>query len=216
MTTFANLQAAVLDKNIPEAQSLIAQMDKRTAADVFQKAAKQFGFRTIDYNGCRFAMRSEVSTAFGYAGESGLRHVCRRYNIDAVPLGDFVKNGRTRISEELGLSRKDYKSTFIGWEAFLLASLEIKSAKARAVCAYLMKMERAARLSSQPVEVAKPKRFNPDKLAEVDKIIDMFCLLDGIQNGVLRQRAAETLDDALGGTLGVIMQPNLAFAAQEI
>ncbi|MDF1687296.1 MAG: hypothetical protein P1U50_10950 [Parvibaculaceae bacterium] len=214
MTTITDLQIAVLNDNLTEAQSVITHLDRSTEAEIFQKAAEHFGFKTIEHQGRRYAMRNAIATIFGYANESGLRMLCDRYNIEAIPLSRFAQAVRIEIADDLKLSPKDNKTTFIGWEAFLLAAIESSTPKARAVHGYLLKMERAARIAAGAVDLTNPAKTKLTQLAESEKVINMICKVDRIADTVLRQRAAENLDDVLEGALGVTKQPDLFFIAQ--
>lgn len=214
MTTITDLQIAVLNDNLTEAQSVITHLDRSTEAEIFQKAAEHFGFKTIEHQGRRYAMRNAIATIFGYADESGLRKICDRYQIEALAIRTFGHNVRMSIAKELGLSPNDGKTTFIGWEAFLLAAIESSTPKARAVHGYLLKMERAARIAAGAVDLANPAKTKLTQLAESEKVINMLCKVDRIADSVLRQRAAENLDDVLNGALGVTKQPDLFFIAQ--
>ncbi len=206
MTNLIDLQIAVLDEDIDETQSLIREIDRRTESDVYSKAAAHFGFKTIEHLGRQFAMRAEVAHIFGYKGESGLRMLCERYQIETVSMGSFAQNVRIKIREELKLPEKDGKTVFIGWDAFLLAAMESKTPQAKAVKSYLLKMERAGRVAAGALDFAKERN---DRIKQTRVIVQLIGEVDRIKDQRFRQVAAEHVDDLLDGALGVTKQPDL-------
>lgn len=206
MTTINDVRIAVLQNDTPKVQTLIREIDRRTESEVFQKAAKEFGFETIEHLGRRFTMRRHLAPIFGYKGESGLRMLCERYQIETVPLGSFAQPVRDNAISEFGLKRTDGKTVFIGWDAFLLAAIESTTPQAKAVHAYLLQMEKAGRVAAGVLDFAKER---DQRIQQTRTIVKMIGEVDRIKDQRFRQVAAEHVDDLLDGALGITKQPDL-------
>lgn len=207
MKTITDLDIAVLTDNTDEVHSVIQELDRKTESAVFAKAAEHFGFKTIKHAGRRYAMRREISKIFGYTNESGLRKLCEKYQLETIQLGDRVLAGRDKAVEDLDLKRLDPKTALIGWEAFLLASIESTTPQARAVHGYLLAMERAARIAAGAL-LEKKTAANAE-VKHIESLASAVIKLEKVKDERLRQFLTERLDDVLDGALGVTKQPDL-------
>lgn len=165
MKSMIDMQIAVMNEDHDEIRSILSELDRKTESDMFAKAASHFCFKTVEHRGRRLAMRSEIASVMGYKGESGLRMLCERHDLETVSLGAFAQDVRMLVCQDLGLHKFDGKTVFVGWDAFLLAGMESTTDAAKQVKLYLLQMERAGRVAhwmpSRPVPTGsmKPTRF---------------------------------------------------------
>ena len=206
MKSMIDLQIAVLNEDQNEIHSILNELDRKTESEMFAKAARHFGFKTLEHHGRRFVMRRHLAPVFGYIDESGLRKLCERHDLETVSLGAFGQNVRDLAVQELGLSRNDGKSIFVGWDAFLLAGMESTTDAAKQVKLYLLQMERAGRVAGGALDAVKARA---NRINEADKISLIASRIDRMQNNTFRQQVAELLDEVLDGALGVAKQSRL-------
>ncbi|WP_275098092.1 hypothetical protein [Sedimenticola hydrogenitrophicus] len=206
MKSITDLEIAVLNQDYSEVQSILADLDKHTELMAFRKAAAHFGFSLFEHHGRGYAMRRELGLIYGYMDESGLRKLCERWGTETLSLGTFGHDVRDLAIQQLGLSRNDGKTIFVGWDTFLLAGMESQTDAAKKVKAYLLHMERAGRIAGGALSVVQSRHI---RLEEAEKVSKIASRIDRMKNTQFRSRVARYIDDVLDGALDVQGQLNL-------
>lgn len=206
MTSFVDLQIAVLNKDHDTIKSILSELDRRTESDMFQRAAAHFGFKSVEHHGRRFSMRAEIARVMGYKGESGLRMLCERHDLEAVKVGTFAQNVRMSFAETLGLHANDGKTVLVGWDVFLLAGMESTTDAAQTVKAYLLQMERAGRVAGAALDVAHSRLL---RIQDAEKVSLIAFRLDRMKDTEFKKKVAAYLDDVLDGALDIRPQRDL-------
>ncbi|MBM7423834.1 MULTISPECIES: hypothetical protein [Spongiibacter] len=193
-----DFQIAVLGDDTNEVHSLLLDIDRRTERDRYREAARQFGFDLLEHRGKCYAMRRELASVFGYSGESGLRMLCEKYDVEGVSIATFAPEVRMWAQENLGLHSRDGKTIFLSWDGFLLAGARGDSEAARKVFAYLLKMERAGRIAGGAMDAAKA---NEARLKQAERVVNIAAKFGKVPQP-LQQKIGEYLDNILDITLG--------------
>ncbi len=84
-SSLISLELALHDGNPKEVRGLLNEWDLKTEADVFLKAANVFGFETVEHRGRRYEYRAQIATILEYVNESGLRKLCKKWDLDTLP-----------------------------------------------------------------------------------------------------------------------------------
>lgn len=206
MTTINDLQIAMLSDDKAHIRELLNEIDRRSENDMFRKAGEHFGFKTVEHQGNRLAIRAEISRVMGYKDESGLRKVCDRYDFGTLSLGGFGQNGRMLLIETFGLHPQDGKTVLVGWETFLLAGMQGQSDEARQVQLYLLQMEKAGRVAGATLSIAKGRS---QRIGDTDKVVRMVCRAETIKNAALKSKLLRMIDETVDGALELPQQGNL-------
>ena len=199
-------QIDVINNDDESAKNLLMELDRKTEREYFRKAAEHFGFDLLDADGVYYVNRTQLIPIFGMQDESGIRKLCDRKGITTRPLGWFGQATRTKAKEIFSLNSKDNKATFIDYQGFLTIGAMGTTEASRQVFAYLLQMEQVGRLAVGARELAQQK---DRKYQHTDKVINMMSKIDRMNNGPLKQMAAEQLDDLLDGALDLGKQPSL-------
>lgn len=200
------LQIALLDDNRQAVRSLIDEIDRKTENEAFRLAGEHFGFPTLEWSGMRLGYQGDLASVLGYSDPSGLRKLAERYELEAFEMAWFGQNVRTILRESFNLNEKTSRAIFFKWSAFLVGGMASTNDAADKVKRYLLESERAARIGSGMIEIAKARQI---KLAETDKVISMAAKADRIRDENLRLSVLQHLDEALGGVLKVPKQADL-------
>lgn len=199
-------QINIINGNDQSAKDMLLELDRKTEKDSFQKAANYFGFKLFDADGVLYASRTQLAPIFGMQDESGIRKICERKGVLTRSLGWFGQSDRTRARETFDLQQTDNKSTFVDYQGFLTIGAMGTTEATRQVFAYLLQMEQVGRLAIGAKDLMK---HEDRKYAHTDKVIGMMCKIDKMNNGALKQKAAERLDELLDGALELGKQASL-------
>lgn len=206
MSSITDFQIAVLSDDKAHIRELLNEVDRRSENDMFRKAGEHFGFKTVEHQGRRLAIRAEIARVMGYKDESGLRKVCERYDLATLSLGGFGQNVRMLIIETFGLHPQDGKTVLVGWETFLLAGMQGQSDEARQVQLYLLQMEKAGRVAGATLDIAKGRHM---RIGEAGKVVMMVSRAERIKSKTLRTNVLRYVDDVLDGALKLPGQGDL-------
>lgn len=203
MRNIIEFEAAILADDTRQIRELLSEIDRKTESQMFLNAADNFGFRTIEHHGRRLAMRAEIARVMGYQGESGLRMLASRYDLEAVSIGTFARDVRMFATEQLGLDKRDGKTVLVGWDTFLLAGMQGNNDAAKAVKLYLLKIERAGRLAAGVADAAteRSRRIN-----DAAKVVAMVTRASKEKNAAIRSRLLEYIDASVDGALNIPKQ----------
>jgi len=194
-----DLQIAVVSENADHIQSLLMELDRKTELAQFRNAALHFGFTLLEHRGVGYAMRRELAPIFGYLDESGLRKLCKRYDVEGVSIGTFGHDVRMSAQEKLGVHPNDGKTVFLGWGGFLLAGARGENVNAQKVFAFLLSMERAGRIAGGAISVAKAKQ---DRLKDAERVVSIATKFYKLPEP-FRKNVGKYLNDILDTTLDV-------------
>jgi len=206
MPSMLNLQIAVMEDNTKEVRELLSEIDRKTENEMFEKAAQHFGFKTIEVHGKRLTTRGEIARIMGYKGESGLRMVCERYDLETLSMGGFAQNVRIDAEKIFNLSPNDHRSVFVGWEVFLLAGMQGTSDAAKLVKLYLLQMEKAGRIAGAALDINKGRE---QRINEANKVVSMISKAAHLKNNDLRNKTLRYIDEVLDGALALPAQGDL-------
>jgi hypothetical protein len=167
MTNLADLEIALIEEDPKGVSTFFAEVDRRTAAEAYRRAAKEFGFKTVGLGPDLYASAGESSRILGYADVSGLLKLAEGYGIYLPKMATFGVQVQKSIREALDLKPNDGRTALLPWEGFLLVGMYGRNAAAEKVKAYLLRMEREARIAlelstkeSVTAELASVKRLD--------------------------------------------------------
>ena len=206
MSSMIDLEIAVINHDHDVVKSLMSDLDRRTELAMFKKAADHFGFKLLEHRGRGFAMRRELAPIFGYIGESGLRMLCERYDLETVSLGTFAQDVRMLVIEKMDLHPNDGKTVFVNWDTFLIAGMESQNEAARKVKAYLLQMERAGRIAGGALDLANSRTL---RINHADKITRIAARVDRINDQQLKTQLGIYLNEVLDDALDITKQLDL-------
>jgi len=209
-----DFQIAVSNDDDEQALDLITEIDLKTESMAFHKAADHFGFKVFKHRGKTYATLTSLAGVFGYGDESGLRKLCKRHGFGVVPLSTFGHDVRVELRKSLDIHSNNSKVTLLTWDTFLFAGAKGENDNAKKVFAYLLEMERGARVAIGGYASATGKQLVNPRYAECNVVINMISKVDRIENRHLKLTAAEHLDDVMNGGLKIGKQA-LLFSDEE-
>ncbi len=109
-------------------------------------AGVHFGFPTVEIEGVVRSSAVHIGRVFGYKEQSGIKKILERRGINGVRMGGFGHDVQTLIREKLQLDPSDFKTILYDWPAFLIGGMNSTNAEAQTVQAYLLRMEKVARV----------------------------------------------------------------------
>jgi hypothetical protein len=201
-----DLEIAVLNKDKDAVQKIIAEIDRRTENEMFQKAGEHFGFKTVEANGRRIAFRAELAAVFGYSDESGLRKLTEKYRLESFQIGGFGQEVRNLLMQEFNISKFAGRAVFVCWQTFLIAGIDSITTQAEEVKRYLLQMERAGRIAAGSRDIASAKNA---RIVQGEKVVAMVSKADRIADKHLRHQTLLYIDDIVDGALNVPKQLDL-------
>lgn len=204
MKSILELQIAVMSDDKSGVHAVLDDIDRRTENDMFRKAGEHFGFETMEWNGRLIAFRPDLSCVFGYSDESGLRKLGERYDLEAIQLGWFGQNVRTKAIETFKIEGKVSRATFVTWQTFLLAGMVSTTPAADSIKMYLLQSEKSARVAAGTLAITRDSQLDA-----AAKVINLISRADRIKTTQLRDYALHHLDDLLDGALGLPKQGDL-------
>lgn len=146
INSLGDLQIALLENNNDAIKNYIERLDRETSNEVMRRAGESFGFPVVEIEGVVRASLSHLTRIFGYKHPYSLADLLKRRGIEGVKMGGYSHHASIKIRETLKLEASDHKSILYDWPAFLIGGMNSTNEEARAVQAYLLKMEKIARI----------------------------------------------------------------------
>jgi hypothetical protein len=162
INSVGDLQIALLENNNDAIKNYIERLDRETANEAMTRAGEFFGFSTVEIEGVVRTSGGHLAKVFGYKLSHGLAQLLKTRGIEGVKMGGFTQDMCIQIREKLNLPQDDHKSILYDWPAFLIGGMNSTNEEARVVQAYLLKMEKIARIGIVATKHAQLMSNFPD------------------------------------------------------
>jgi hypothetical protein len=161
INSVGDLQIALLENNNDAIKNYIERLDRETANEAMTRAGEFFGFPTVEIEGVIRTSSGHLAKVFGYKRSDFFKELLDRRGIYGIKMGGF-RHDTGSIRAKLGLIEKDFSSVLYDWPAFLIGGMNSTNEEARVVQAYLLKMEKIARIGIVATKHAQLMSNFPD------------------------------------------------------
>lgn len=134
-------------KTDQEFQAFLGHIDRTTANQAMRALSEKYGFALTEIEGKPCTGSGWIQMLFGYDNPSTLRHLCRKYGIQAPRIRELLreKYSRSQILHDLGLSPTDSESRLFDFHSLLRVARFSKTPAARLITDYVFAQEGWAR-----------------------------------------------------------------------
>jgi len=162
INSIGDLQIALLEDNNEAIKNYIERVDRESSNEAMRRAGEQFGFPIVEIEGVIRTSGGYLAQLFGYKNTFSLPRLLATRGIFGISVGGFLQklvkkrgdlskmdksnHDEITIQEALGLDPQDRKSILYDWPAFLIGGMNSTNEEAKAVQAYLLRMEKIARI----------------------------------------------------------------------
>ncbi|MDP2167991.1 MAG: hypothetical protein Q8J64_06645 [Thermodesulfovibrionales bacterium] len=146
INSIGDLQLALIENNNGAIKDYIERLDRETSNEVMARAGEYFGFPTVEIEGVIRASAGHLARVFGYKRTQAFIELLERRGISGIKVAGFTHNTLSIIREKLGLGDKDFSAVLYDWPAFLIGGMNSTNTEAQVVQAYLLRMEKVARV----------------------------------------------------------------------
>jgi hypothetical protein len=146
INSIGDLQIALLEDNNNAIKNYIERLDRESSNEAMTRAGEQFAFPIVEIEGVIRTSGGHLAQLFGYKQTHSLTDLLLRRGISGIKVAGFTHDAKSLIREKLSLGDKDYSAILYDWPAFLVGGMNSTNEEAKAVQAYLLRMEKIARI----------------------------------------------------------------------